>query len=152
MDCVRWMGDLILSKSVDNRVLLWRPLMDKERSATQASGPRFDLKGHVYLVQVSLSRARTSAEEVGAGASPGGPKAGHAPAGVLHGGRGHLVHPLLHGQAVHAAGHCGSRTGRVFAWDLMAPSDQAARAKAVMRIPSTTPCTVSHRAYTLALS
>ena len=41
---------------------------------------------------------------------------------------------------------CGSRTGRVFAWDLMAPSDQAARAKAVMRIPSTTPCTVSHPA------
>ena len=31
-------------------------------------------------------------------------KVGHDPAGVLHGGRGHLVHPLLHGQVVHAAG------------------------------------------------
>ena len=42
---------------------------------------------------------------------------------------------------------CGSRTGRVFAWDLMAPSDQAARAKTVLRIPSTTPCTVRHPAH-----
>ena len=76
MDCVRWMGDLILSKSVDNRVLLWRPLMDKERSATQASGPRFDLKGHVHLVQVRLSQARTSAEELGADASQAGNQSG----------------------------------------------------------------------------
>ncbi len=32
VDCVRWLGECVLSKSVDNRVILWRPDLSKKQS------------------------------------------------------------------------------------------------------------------------
>jgi hypothetical protein len=50
-DCVRWMGDLILSKSVHSRVILWRPLeQDPDDGSLPVSGP--NCKGHIQLLQV----------------------------------------------------------------------------------------------------
>ncbi|XP_049382515.1 polycomb group protein FERTILIZATION-INDEPENDENT ENDOSPERM [Solanum stenotomum] len=37
VDCNRWLGDFILSKSVDNEILLWEPKM-KEQSAGEGTG------------------------------------------------------------------------------------------------------------------
>ncbi|KAK9855466.1 hypothetical protein WJX84_007882 [Apatococcus fuscideae] len=42
VDCVRWLGDLVLSKSVDNRIILWMP----DESSAQSIA-----KGRVKLVQ-----------------------------------------------------------------------------------------------------
>lgn len=43
VDCVRWLGDLVLSKSVDNRIILWMP---------DTSSPQSIAKGRINLVQV----------------------------------------------------------------------------------------------------
>ena len=44
VDCVRWMGDLILSKSVNNRIFLWQ-----KDAKDDVSG----MKGLVHLLHVS---------------------------------------------------------------------------------------------------
>ncbi len=44
MDCVRWAGDLCLSKSVDERIFLWRPELGGPDDAA-------DTRGHIHLVQ-----------------------------------------------------------------------------------------------------
>lgn len=41
VDCVRWLGDLVLSKSVDNRILLWRPQYPADQLLQTSS--KFDL-------------------------------------------------------------------------------------------------------------
>lgn len=39
-DCVQFVGDLILSKSVSNKVVLWRPIIDNgEEYSTTQTGP-----------------------------------------------------------------------------------------------------------------
>lgn len=40
VDCVRWVGDLLLTKSVDSRILMWRPVEDatRQRAAPQPPG------------------------------------------------------------------------------------------------------------------
>ena len=44
VDCVRFCGDLLLTKSVDERIYMWRPDLDPEEP--------IDTKGHIHLVQV----------------------------------------------------------------------------------------------------
>ena len=41
VDCVRWVGDLLLTKSVDSRILMWRPVEDatRQRAAPQPPFP-----------------------------------------------------------------------------------------------------------------
>ena len=53
VDCVRWFGDLIISKTVDNRVLMWSPIMDKEGLEHMFSARGHGYKGHVKLFQVA---------------------------------------------------------------------------------------------------
>ncbi|KAF5834487.1 transcriptional repressor EED/ESC/FIE [Dunaliella salina] len=38
VDCVRWLGDLCLSKSVDDRILLWKPVEEEGPACTAARG------------------------------------------------------------------------------------------------------------------
>jgi polycomb protein EED len=38
VDCVSWVGDLIMSKSLQNRMLLWEPKGDRDALASPASG------------------------------------------------------------------------------------------------------------------
>lgn len=52
VDCVRWLGDLMLSKSVDNRILLWRPvLFGPDRASLETSS------SYVVLQSFSLQEA-----------------------------------------------------------------------------------------------
>ncbi len=30
VDCVRWLGDLVVSKSVDHRIVIWRPIFPED--------------------------------------------------------------------------------------------------------------------------
>ena len=53
VDCVRWLGDLCASKSVDERIFLWRP----EAGADDA----LDNRGHIHLVQARAPRMLTLA-------------------------------------------------------------------------------------------
>jgi len=45
VDCVRWMGDLIVSKSVTNKILVWQPDIKDDIVGT---------KGFVHLLHVGF--------------------------------------------------------------------------------------------------
>lgn len=49
VDCVRWMGDIIVSKSVDNKVMLWQETEDPD---SQKSRSKLTKTG-VHLLQVA---------------------------------------------------------------------------------------------------
>lgn len=49
VDCVRWLGDLCASKSVDERICLWRPHAHPDAA--------FDNSGHIHLVQARAQGA-----------------------------------------------------------------------------------------------
>mmetsp|Transcript_27517 Transcript_27517/g.65182 ORF Transcript_27517/g.65182 Transcript_27517/m.65182 type:complete len:392 (-) Transcript_27517:292-1467(-) len=51
VDCVRWLGDLILSKSVDNRILLWRVDLSQRQSKPNS------LNNVQYLQEYNFSGA-----------------------------------------------------------------------------------------------
>lgn len=51
VDCVRWMGDLIVSKSVKDRIFVWQPDVKDDIVGT---------KGLVHLLHVSSSDLRSS--------------------------------------------------------------------------------------------
>eukprot|EP00877_Chromochloris_zofingiensis_P000784 jgi/Chrzof1/10706/Cz05g09150.t1 len=58
VDCVRWLGDLVLSKSVDNRILLWRPQYPADQLLQTSS--KFDLLQEFQLMHANMWWVRFS--------------------------------------------------------------------------------------------
>lgn len=63
VDCVMWVGDLLLSKSVHNRIYLWQPGADRESLASPATDftilEEFILDAcNVWFIRFALDRSR----------------------------------------------------------------------------------------------
>jgi hypothetical protein len=102
VDCVRFVGDLIVSKSVNNKMLLWKA-MDKSDSEG------IDTKGHIHLVQAS-SCCRNPGKPPKATSLTGCMSYSHTSTAHTYAGvgagrlRGGVVCALLTGQALPGAG------------------------------------------------
>lgn len=63
VDCVMWVGDLLLSKSVHNRIFLWEPTADRESLSSPASNytllEEYVLSVcHVWFIRFAMDRSR----------------------------------------------------------------------------------------------
>lgn len=63
VDCVMWVGDLLLSKSVHNRMLLWEPGFDREAIGSPANNytllEEYTLEGcKVWFIRFGMDRRR----------------------------------------------------------------------------------------------
>ena len=62
VDCVKWCGDLLISKSIHDRILLWEPILDREALAAPATEYNvfeeyFVTGAKVWFIRFAVDRA-----------------------------------------------------------------------------------------------